>query len=285
MSITLNPIVTSNARGSFGTQWQGLIQGTAFADPSTRNALAGGVLDAAQTLPMWGGVGISEMIPTSPLTPGGTLGGNIKRALLLTGATALTGFSVFDQNHSAINTPQSPVPLVGAGATMNFYRLGSGARIAVAADPALATLEGGIIGAQVSWDFGAQKLVPYTAAYNSNVITNAVWASTGGGRVTLTTTSPHGLSPGSVFTISGFVPDAYNGTFTALAGTTGSTIVYALAPDPGADTVQGQLDAGGGALNVKVLNLQIGNSMTVEYDADTGFATWQPAGACAVILL
>lgn len=285
MSITLNPIVTSNAAGLFGTTWQGLIQGTAFADPSARNALAGGVLAATETLPMWGGVGISENVPASPLVPAGTFGGAIKRATLLTGSVALTGFSVFDQNHSAINTPQSPVPLVGAGATMNLYRLGSGARIAVAADPVLASLEGGIINAQVSWDFAQQRLIPYVAAYNANVITNAVWASTGGGQVTLTTTSAHGLSVGSVFTISGFVPTAYNGTFTALAGTTGSTIVYALSPDPGADTVQGQLDAGGGALNVRVLNLQVGNSLVVEYDTATGFATWNTAGTCAVILI
>lgn len=282
MSITLNPIVTSNAAGLFGTTWQGLIQGTAFADPSARNALAGGVLAATETLPMWGGVGISENVPASPLVPAGTFGGAIKRATLLTGSVALTGFSVFDQNHSAINTPQSPVPLVGAGATMTFYRLGSGARIAVAADPVLASLEGGIITAQVSWDFAQQRLIPYVAAYNANVITNAVWAA---GVVTLTTTSAHGLSVGSVFTISGFTPDGYNGTFTAITGTTGSTLKYALASDPGADTVQGQLDAGGGALNVKVLNLQVGNSMVVEYDTTTGFATWNPAGTCAVILI
>lgn len=282
MSITLNPIVTTNARGSFGTTWAGLIQGTAFADPSTRNALAGGVLASTETLPMWGGVGISENVPASPLVPAGTFGGAIKRANLLTGSQALTGFSVFDQNHSAINTPQSPVPLVGAGATMTLYRLGSGARIAVAADPVLASLEGGIITAQVSWDFAMQRLIPYVAAYNANVITNAAWLA---GVVTLTTTSAHGLSVGSVFTISGFTPDAYNGTFTAIAGTTGSTLKYALAADPGADTVQGQLNAGGGALNVKVLNLQVGNSMVVEYDADTGFATWNPAGTCAVILI
>lgn len=282
MSITLNPIQTTNARGSFGTSWAGLIQGTAFADPSTRNALAGGVLATTETLPMWGGVGISENVPASPLVPAGTFGGAIKRATLLTGSQALTGFSVFDQNHSAINTPQSPVPLVGAGATMNLYRLGSGARIAVAADPVLASLEGGIITAQVSWDFALQRLIPYVAAYGANVITNATWAA---GVVTLTTTTAHGLSVGSVFTISGFTPDAYNGTFTAITGTTGSTLKYALTADPGADTVQGQLDAGGGALNVKVLNLQVGNSMVVEYDEDTGFATWNTAGTCAVILI
>jgi len=37
-----------------------------------------------------------------------------------------------------VNTPQSPVPVVGSGGLVNFYRLGSLARVALAADPALA---------------------------------------------------------------------------------------------------------------------------------------------------
>jgi len=282
MSLSFNPTQTTNARGSFGTGWTGLIQGTALDSPSVRGALAGGVLATTETLPMWGGVGISEAVPSSPMTAAGTFGGSIRRAALLTGTVALTGFSVFDQNHSAINTPQSPVPLVGIGATMNLYRLGSGARIAVAADPVLASLGGGVINAQVSWDFAQQRLVPFVAAYAANVITNAVWSA---GAVTLTTTSPHGLGVGSVFTVGGFVPAGYNGTFTAIAGTTGSTIVYALTPDPGADTVQGTLAAGGGALNVRVLSMQLGTSMVVVFDPVTRFATWNGAGAAAIILI
>lgn len=280
--ISFNPFVTSNAAGGFGTQWNGYIQGTALDAPNARFNLAGGVLDSAQTLPMWGGVGISEFVSATPLTPAGSLGGGIKRALLLTGTTQLTGFSVFDQNHSAINTPQSPVPLVAVGGTLNFYRLGSGARIAVAADPALTTLTSDVVATQVSWDFAQQKLIPYNAAYAANVITAATWSA---GSVSLTTTSAHGLSVGSVFTITGFTPAAYNGTFTALAGTTGSTIVYALTPDPGADTVQGTLVAGGGALPCQVLDIQVGNSMTVSYDTTTGFATWDRAGTTAIILI
>ena len=279
-NISFNPGITTVANGTFATSWQGYIQGTAMPDPSTRNALAGGVLNSAETIPMWGGVGISEMVPSNPALAGGSLGGNIKRALLLTGVTALTGFSVFDQNNSAINTPQSPVPLVAVGMTMNFYRLGSGARIAVAADPALVSLEGGIITGPVSWDFVEQRLVPYNAAYADNVITNAAWSL---GVVTLTTTSAHGIAVGAVFTVDGFTPDAYNGTFTALAGTTGSTLKYALAADPGADTVQGSVLAGGGALNVKVLDIQTGNSMTVAYNPTTGFATWDRSGTTALI--
>lgn len=280
--ITFNPNVTTNAAGSFGTSWRGYIQGTALNDPAVRNALAGGKLASTETIPMWGGVGISEMVPTTPELPGSRFGGAIKRALLLTGATALTGFSVFDQNHSAINTPQSPVPLVPIGGTMNFYRLGSGARIAVAADPALAALEGGIISASVSWDFTLQRLIPYTATFAANALATP-YASWTTGAVTFTTTTSHGVGVGGVFTVSGVLPAGYNGTYTAISGTTGSTLVAAKAIDPGAYVSGGTLVAGGGALACKLLDLQVGNSMVVSFDATTGFATWNRSGTTAII--
>ena len=40
---------------------------------------------------------------------------------------------------------------------------------------------------------------------------------------------------------------------------------------------------GGGILPVRVLEVQVGNSMTVNYDPVTGFATWNRSGSCAVI--
>jgi hypothetical protein len=163
---------------------------------------------------------------------------------------------------------------------VNLYALGSNARIAVACDPALVDLDGGLITQQVSWDFGAQRLIPYVAAYPANVITAATWAA---GVVTLTTTTAHGVAVGDDFTVAGMTPNAYNGNFTAVAGTTGSTLKYALANDPGASTVMGTLVAGGGALPCKVLNVQIGNSMTVDYDPTTGFATWNRSGSAALI--
>ena len=282
-NISFNPMQTTVAAGSFNTETTGYIQGTALNDPAVRNELAGGVLATAETIPMWGGCGVYELIPTQGARD--ALGGTLGRATALTGATGLIGFSVFDQDHSMINTPQSPVPLAASLMGVNFYRLGSNARIAVAIDPVLATLEGDIINSQVSWDFVNQRIVPYNAAYAANVITAASWASTGGGQITYTTTTAHGVGVGIDIQISGFTPDGYNGSFTTLAGTTGSTIVVAKAADPGSDTVQGQLDAGGGALNVRVLDVQIGNSMTVSYDPDTGFATWNRSGSTAIILI
>ena len=284
-NITFNPIATTTAAGSFNISSGGQVQGTAYADPSARFALNGGTVASSETLPMWGGVGITENIPASGLA-GYANPHFIGRAtsLVQTASGGLTGFTVFDQSHATVVTPQSPVPLAGSLMSFNFYRLGSGARIAVKADPALASLDGGIIGQQVSWDFGGQFLSPYTAGWAANVITNAVYSA---GQVTLTTTSAHGLSVGTDLDLSGFVTTGttLNGTFTALTGTTGSTIVIALSSTFGTVTTYGTLVAGGGALNVRVLGVEVGNSMTVNYDPVTGFATWNRGGTTAIILI
>jgi len=58
-------------------------------------------------------------------------------------------------------------------------------------------------------------------------LSNLTWASTAGGRITGTTATPHGITPGSSFTVSGASPAGYNGNYTALAGTSGTTILAA----------------------------------------------------------
>jgi hypothetical protein len=169
MNIAFNPYVQTNAPGMFTIESDGLIVGTAFPDPAARFALAGGWLATAETLPMYGGIAINESIPSepapggaSPILPLGPLGGSIARATTLAaGAGTTTGFSVFDQNYAAVNNPQSPVPQVGNGGLVNFYRLGSGARVALAIDPALITLQGGLITQQVSWDFSVQRIIAF----------------------------------------------------------------------------------------------------------------------------
>ena len=154
MSITISPNIQMTALGSFVLESDGVITGTAWPDPSTRYALAGGVLDESEVLPMWGGLPIQELIPfranAAPLQARPELGGHIKRAI---DVATITGFSVFDQNYAAINTPQSPVPQTDRGGFVSYYRLGSGARIAVPMDPAM-VLEGLPVNyAAIAWDF------------------------------------------------------------------------------------------------------------------------------------
>jgi hypothetical protein len=94
-------------------------------------------------------------------------------------------------------------------------------------------------------------LAPSTNSFNvgslfsaSNALTGLTWASTGGGQITATTTTAHGLIPGSLFVLNGCSPVGYNGVYTALAGTTGSTLVAALVSNPGVETTLGQLAGG-----------------------------------------
>lgn len=280
--VSFNPMLTTNAAGSFSVQSEGYVQGTALDDPAVRYQLVNGVLAATESYPMWGGVALSENMPSPGF--GNVTGSTVGRAAL---TANISGFSVFNQGHAMLNWPQNKVPIVGQGGTVPFYRMGSNARIPVQCDPALATLQGGAINQQVSWDLVNQKLIPYAPAEAANVITAMSWAATNGGTVTATTTTAHGYVPGNWVTISGVVPTAYNGDVQLLAGTTGSTLVYALpaASTPGTVTTQGQVNAGGGALPVKVLEVNIGNSKVVTWDSVLLTANWTLTGATALILI
>lgn len=287
-NIAFNPVITTVADGSFNVQSDGLIQGQAMDDPSTRFRLRSGLLADGETIPMWGGVGIYELVP-GPGSSGGTarpsptLGGLVGRANILAGPASkqLTGFSVFDQAHNMINTPQSPVPLAGSRMSVNFYPLGSLARVAVKCDPTLVDLEGTIITSNVSWDFVNQLLVPYAAAYTAKAISAITWAANVASVVSAANTA---LVTGDFVNISASNVAAYNGYQgpITVVDSTHFTFPLVAASDPGAANT-GQVDAGGGALPVKILGVQDGNSMTVDYDAATGFATWDRSGTCAII--
>lgn len=298
-SLAFNPVVTTNASGSFNVSSSGFIAGTAYADPSSRNWLSGGVLNASETLPMWGGVGVTELVPTpgSNTLPTNSLGTVVGRASNLTANTTgqMTGFSVFDQAHAMVQTPQSPVPMASPGMSVNFYRFGSNARIAVPCSPALVNAEGGVITYKCSWDFVNQLLVPYTPGYAANTITGAVWASTGGGQITFTVSTDQTttLFAGDEINVSGVVntggasTSAFNGAWYVLSVTSTTIVVSAPASATlGTYASGGTVNAAvGGALPVKVLDVDIGNSMVPVYNSTTGFCTWNRSGNAAVILI
>lgn len=83
---------------------------------------------------------------------------------------------------------------------------------------------------------------PATGVYPQVALTATTWAATNGGQATATTAAAHGVLPGQWFTLVGITPVGFNGTWLALPGTSGSTLVWALAPSPGTPaTVQGTL--------------------------------------------
>jgi hypothetical protein len=154
-SISINPAIVTNAAGTFYTSSEGYVQGTVLNDPAVRYQLAAGIVSPSASAPMWGGMAITESLPTA-----GTEASSVTSVLALATALAnLTGWTVFDQSSAMISSAQSPVPLSGAGGAINFYRTGSRARIAVACSSAVAaSLAGGVVNPTVYWDYTNQVL-------------------------------------------------------------------------------------------------------------------------------
>lgn len=100
--------------------------------------------------------------------------------------------------------------------------------------------------AYAAWPANVLTAISYAGTWGANALTAISWAATNGGTVTAATTSAHGVLPGNTFSISGCTPAGYNGTFVALAGTTAETLIYALATNPGAESVLGTLAASTG---------------------------------------
>jgi hypothetical protein len=293
-TISINPALTSVAAGSFNVTSEGYVQGMALDQPAVRYALSGGVLALTETLPMWGGVLISEAtagassypLGSASLAPSGILGSVISRATSYSTTSAAgvaTGFSVFDQDVAMLQTPENEVPLALSGMQVNFYRFGSGARIPVACSPNLVNWQGEIITTPVGWDYTNEQLEPFVPA--STTVSSGTYTS-GTGAVALTTSGAHGLSPGDTFALSGVTGTGsfarLDGTWTATAGTTGTTLNFTAATGLTL-TITGGTVSNGTALPVRVLDVNIGNSMTVNWSGSA--ATWNRSGNTAIVLI
>ena len=120
------------------------------------------------------------------------------------------------------------------------------------------TLDGQVYTGIVTWNLFGQRyylnlytlggvLVFNQALVGSTVgvaLASLTWgASTGAGTVTATTEEPHGYTVGQTvdLTVSGATPSGYNGLFECLI-TGASTFTYQLTADPGAATVNGNVN-------------------------------------------
>lgn len=286
--LTVNPMQTTNAAGTFYTKSDGFIQGVALDDPAARYALASGTLSSNEKTPMWGGVPVDEMVPGVSSAPRGTI---VKRA---TSRAVLVGFSVFNQAHNGLTTPQSPVPLYLSNMSVSFYRLGCGMRIPVKASDAIITqINAGIsVNYPVVWNFASDCLDVFSTVTADVDTTAIVWTAptaTAAGFATATTATPHGLSVGAYVSITDAVPAAYNGTVQVLSVPEATSFTFIPQSVPAGDaTTQGTVGAATQAdvvLPVKIIDAQKGNSKTVTFDPETGFATWNDVGSAALILL
>lgn len=136
-SISFNPYTTSQPANTFLSPTQGYMQGTVYDDPTARLELMGGYLDANESIVMWGGRPIKEVINVTAAGYSDGLGPDVLSA---TTQATCTGWCVFTQANSMVLIPGGNYPPVAAiGNYVSFFRYGSNARITVACDPALVT--------------------------------------------------------------------------------------------------------------------------------------------------
>lgn len=150
-----NPYAITNVQDGFSVQSNGFWQGDLQADPAGRFQLAPGVIAAAVTDPVWGGMAISETTP--PATPGANYLGSLLD--VATSATDFAGFTVFNGTYSLPTTPQSPVPTAVAGNSFNFVRKGTNNRVVVKCNSAVIALAGSTNPQTLGWDITNQQLV------------------------------------------------------------------------------------------------------------------------------
>jgi hypothetical protein len=294
---TLNPLPMLNAAGTFAITASGLIQGDVMADPASRNWLAGGFLDPAAANPLWPGCGITEtVLPLSGAgltAPISDYGPKLDLATQIAqGAGNLSGFVTSMQAFNAVNTPQSPVPLIYPGMSANFFRLGSKARIILPLAASLVSLEGGVTSAPLSWDFINQQLVPYVAAYAGATQTSAAYSSSTG-QLAMTFSAAPAVVAGDYVAVTGYsgVNVGLNGTWAVLSNA--ANVVTLQAPSgltgTSATPTGGAIAGGGGAITgLQVLKVNIGGSITVVTNLNStsgAFATWNYQGNAAICLL
>lgn len=159
MTISFNPSLTTSPQNNFLAQTQGYIQGFFQSDPAVALQLKTGLIAAAVTQPVWGGIALQELVPTADaFNTGNTLA-------LATSEATTTGFSVFNHGSNLIIVPGSNnVPVASAGMSMPYFSLGSNAQIAVLCSSALITaVEGNGVNTQVQWDYTNQQLIPFAS--------------------------------------------------------------------------------------------------------------------------
>lgn len=161
-ALTLDPMATTAAGDLARIHSDGLMQGQVLVNPYTSAGLDAGVIASNETYPLYAGLPVSLGIDTLDAKRGNV----VRKSVVGNVAAGIMGFTV-SQNAGTMGfqTPSSRVPLFPQGSGINFYPLGSKARIVVQIDNTLAgTLDGSdFINTPVMWDFTNDKLVAWVS--------------------------------------------------------------------------------------------------------------------------
>src|SRR6185437_6607827 len=175
----------------------------------------------------------------------------------------------------------APTAAAGTGYLNGFYQW-TGAGGGCAREPS-GVWQGGVGGGARTIDPGA--LCSTTPTVSLTTVGSGVKQSTGsGGATTCVSNSPvsgkmtvtahlangHGFVPGQTYALSGFTPTGYNATYTAVAGTAGTTLVGVTAT--GGGTCPAAVTAEGSAFS------GVSGSVTLQAVSTTGPFTATPGG-------
>jgi hypothetical protein len=180
-NVGFNPAIQTSFAGTFFVSSEGLTQGDAFDDPAIRFSLRNGIVSPTATQPMWGGLLVVETLTSGGYGVGSTNPAQNLNSVLAP-ATSLSagnaagylGVTVFNQATAMLQTAQSRVPQAPSSGAISFYRVGSKARIPVAASNTAATAwAGGVTDPQtIYWDTTALQLVNAASGSTIGPITN-----------------------------------------------------------------------------------------------------------------
>jgi hypothetical protein len=190
--IEFNPNLTTAISDAFVLETHGFVQGVFLDDPAIRYQLEGGKVGPDVSQPLWGGLAISLAVPP--------VGMEIQGSVMVpaTSLASINGWTCVNQSMNGIITPSSNVPLYAAGASLNFFRPGSNARLCVAVEntTVLDALAGDAPNVDVYWDptnlcitnsssgtYGPLPVQLMTLSASSKIVTysggNANWNSSG----------------------------------------------------------------------------------------------------------
>lgn len=146
-TITINTASTTSPQNSFALQTQGYTQGQTVDDWASRAWLRPGIVGSAVSTPIYAGLGIAANVN------GLNVNGSNATTIVPATTTQINGFTVYDQNINAIQTPGNTAAFVSAGGNVSFYKFGTNATIPLpVASGAVSAIETGNINMQLYWD-------------------------------------------------------------------------------------------------------------------------------------
>jgi hypothetical protein len=162
-TVSVDPLATTSAGDLAFIHSDGLIQGQVLANPYTTAGLEAGVVDSAETYPLWAGLPVSIGLGG---IAGSKKGNVIRKSVVGNVAAGIQGFTVSQRSGvMGFQSPSSPAPLFPQNGSVNYYPLGSKARLVVQIDNTLAAALANtdFINTPVMWDFTNDKLVVWTS--------------------------------------------------------------------------------------------------------------------------